>query len=191
MLASIHTHSSARCSRVCRKSCSSWWVGRMWRSLVICVLQHSSMGVFGSALCAETGRGKTLCSHLHCVLLLLQPSGTHSANCRAMEGRKRSKVAPTLLYIKKDETYSSTEAIPPLLPSLSPFPHKHAHIYYRRIQKGVASKKSMRFSKRAKKLTFYLSFMQSLFPFLFRLLTEITEIWFFYESYSRCGWNSL
>lgn len=67
---------------------------------VICVVQHSSMGVFRSALCGEEGAAEfcaptTLCS------LLSQPAALFVPTAGPCKLRERPKVTPKLLHDKE------------------------------------------------------------------------------------------
>lgn len=173
MLASIHTHSSAQCSRVCLESCSSFWEGRMWRSLVICEVQHSSKGVFRLALCGEKGCSRTLCSH-YIAFSLLQPVAPFVQIPGHGNAEKGPRLARTCSAKKKEEF--NPLILTPLLPSLSPFPHEHTRLVQmypnrRGIQKGMWFKK-----ERKKVSIFFLSCKSFFFSFF-------SYIGFFYESY--------
>lgn len=101
----------------------------------------------------------------------------------ATQGRgnweKDPRLAQTRSMIKKQK-FNSLK-LTPLLPSLSPLPRKRTHLVQmysnrRGIQKGVW------FKKERKKVSIIFLSCRVFFSFPF-FLTEITEIWFFYESY--------
>lgn len=101
------------------------------------------------------GCSRTLRSHLHCVLFffLLQPAAHFGANSGAVETERKSPRLPQSCSAIKKEQFNPLK-LTPLLPSLSPFPHKHTDIvqmYPNR--RGIQKRRVVFLKKRGKKVS--------------------------------------
>lgn len=100
MLASIHTHPSAQCSRVDAESL----LGRTnVKEPVICAVQHSGRGAFRSALRGEKRvQQQNSAFALHCVLICNKPAA-HFVTTLAWESEiLRPKVNPRTHSVIKE-----------------------------------------------------------------------------------------